>query len=74
MKSVKPEKMNEFLNVGLTPSLNEKINAFCDKFEVNRSQAARYILQGYFDGDFEIPEVTPIPKNETDFENFEVAS
>ncbi len=74
MKSIKPEKMNEFLNVGLTPSLNEKINAFCDKHRVNRSQAARYILEGFFEGDFEIPEDTSVSQNSADFENIGVAS
>ncbi len=74
MKSIKPEKKDHFLNVGLTPSMNEKIQAFADKHGVNRSQAARYILQGFFDGDFEISEETPISQNSEDFEKIGVAS
>ena len=72
MKSIKPEKKDQFLNVGLTPSMNAKIQAFADKHGVNRSVAARAILQSFFDGDFEISEETPISQNSADFENFGV--
>lgn len=72
MKPIQPEKKNEFLNVGLTPTLNEKINEFCKNNHVTRSVAARYILTGFFDGDFEISE--PIPKNDGDFEKFGMTS
>lgn len=74
MNTIKPEKKNKFLNVGLTPSMDEKIQAFADKNEVNRSEAARYILERFFESDFGNLEATPNSKNETDFGNFGVAS
>lgn len=73
MKTIKPEKKNRFLNVGLTPSMNDKIQKFADKHGVNRSEAARYILEGFFAGDFEISEATPT-KNNDDFEKIGVLS
>lgn len=74
MNSIKPEKKNKFLNVGLTPSMDEKIQAFADKYDVNRSEAARYILERFFEGDYENIEATSISKNGDDFENIGVAS
>lgn len=74
MQSIKPEKKNKFLNVGLTPSMDEKIQAFADKYEVNRSEAARYILERFFESDFGNLEAAPTSKNGDNFENFGVAS
>lgn len=75
MKPIKPdEKKNKFLNVGLTPSVNEKIQAFADEHGVNRSVAARYILENFLNGNFEITEDAPISKNFSDFENIGMQS
>jgi DNA polymerase III delta subunit len=74
MNSIKPEKKNKFLNVGLTPSMDDKIQAFADKHEVNRSEAARYILELFFQSDSENIEAHPISKNDSDFGNFGIAS
>lgn len=73
MKPIKPEKKELFLSVPITPSLNEKIRAFCAEHDVKRSAAARYILEGFFAGDFEISEATPT-KNNDDFEKIGVLS
>lgn len=74
MQSIKPEKKNKFLNVGLTSSMDEKIQAFADKHECNRSEAARYILEKVFEHDFEKLEAALTSKNGADFENIRVAS
>ena len=74
MQPIKPEKKNKFLNVGLTPSVNQKIQAFADEHGVNRSVAARYILENFLNGNFEIPEDTPVSQNSTDFENIGVSA
>jgi hypothetical protein len=74
MNSIKPEKKDKFLNVGLTPSMNEKIQAFADMHGVNRSEAARFILERVFEKDFENLEAALTSKNVTNFENFGVAS
>lgn len=74
MNTIKPEKKNKFLNVGLTPSMDEKIQAFADKHDVNRSEAARYILEKVFDHDFENLEVALNSKNGANFEKIGVAS
>lgn len=74
MQSIKPEKKDHFLNVGLTPSMNAKIQAFANKHEVNRSEAARYILERFFESDFENIGAQPVSKNGADFENIGVAS
>ena len=74
MNSIKPEKKDQFLNVGLTPSMNAKIQAFADANECNRSEAARYILEKVFERDFENLEVALSAKNSSNFENIGVAS
>jgi hypothetical protein len=74
MNSIKPEKKNKFLNVGLTPSMDEKIQEFADNNECNRSEAARFILEKVFERDFENLEVALSAKNSPDFEKIGIAS
>lgn len=74
MNSIKPEKKNKFLNVGLTPSMDEKIQAFADNNECNRSEAARFILEKVFERDFENLEAALTTKNGSDFEKIGMVS
>lgn len=74
MQSIKPEKKDHFLNVGLTPTMNAKIQAFADANECNRSEAARFILESVFERNFEKLEAALNSKNGSNFENFGVAS
>lgn len=73
MNMIKPEKKDKFLNVGLTPSMNEKIQAFADMHGVNRSEAARFILERVFEKDFENLEAALTSKNVGNFENIGIA-
>ena len=73
MKLIKPEKKELFLNVAITPSMDKKIREFAEKYEVNKSEAARQILEFFFTENFENPEAV-IPKNEANFGNFGMQS
>lgn len=70
MPLVKPEKKELFLNIAITPTMDEKIRAFAEAHEVNRSVAARYILEQFFKDN---PEAG-LPKNINDFDFIGVTS
>ena len=73
MKLIKPEKKELFLNVAITPSMDKKIREFAKKYDVNRSEVARFILENFFEEHSENPEATPT-KNAADFEIFGMVS
>lgn len=69
----KAEKKDAWLTIAITPSLDRKIRAFAKRNKVTKSEAARFILERFFDGSVENSEATP-PKNEFDFEIFKELS
>lgn len=69
----KPEKKDVWLTLAITPSLDRTIRAFAKRNKVSKSEAARFIIEKFFDDNFDNAEATP-PKNETDFENIKILS
>lgn len=73
MKIPKPELKDTLLNVAITPSMDKKLRSFAKRNGVNRSAAARFIIEFFFLEHSENSEPKP-PKNEADYENIGVAS
>lgn len=69
----KPELKDTPLSMVITQSMDKKLRAFAKKNSVNRSEAARYIIENYFGEVSENSEVMT-PKNETDYGKIGVAS
>lgn len=69
----KTEKKSVPCNMFVTPSMDKRLRAFAKRNGVSRSQAARFIIERFFDDNLDKTEGTP-PKNESDIEIIKVAS
>lgn len=70
----KPELKNIPLNIMITPSLDEKLRASAEASGVNKSEAARFILEEFFKGESENSVQTPPAKNARDYGKIGVPS
>lgn len=69
----KPELKTTPLNIVVTPSMDKQLRLFAKKNGVNRSEAARFIIESFFGVESEKSEQSST-KNEVDYENIGVAS